>query len=88
MIEAMAWYDWLGLCGVAMVLIAYAQLQLRRMDAHGVTFPLVNLIGSLLILLSLWFKPNLSAIVIEAAWAAISLFGLWSALRASRRPPQ
>ncbi len=69
-----------GLVGVLMTLVAYAAVQLHRMNAVGAPALLMNFLGSSLILVSLSQHFNLSAAAIEGAWAAISLFGLIGAL--------
>jgi hypothetical protein len=73
----------LGLIGVFLVLLMYFMLQLRRIRSQTLTYSLVNAIGSLLILVSLYFYFNLSSAVIETAWLAISLFGIYKAVRDS-----
>lgn len=77
--------DLIGYAGVFMVLVAYTLLQARRMDGNGVMYPLVNLIGAILILISLFYKPNMPAIVMEAAWAVVSVVGIYFALRARKK---
>lgn len=69
--------DLLGLLGVACILVAYAAIQFDRMKASDRLYSLLNLAGALLILVSLTVDFNLSAIVMESAWAAISLYGLF-----------
>ena len=69
--------DVLGLLGVALILIAYAAIQFNRMEASDRLYSLLNLAGALLILVSLTVDFNLSAIVMESAWAVISLYGLF-----------
>jgi hypothetical protein len=84
----LAWYDGVGLLGVLLVLLAYGLQQARRMDGHGLAFPLTNGVGALLILVALAYEPNLSAIAMELAWLAVSLYGIVRALaerRAARR---
>jgi paired small multidrug resistance pump len=77
--------DLIGYAGVLMVLIAYSFLQARRMDGNGVLYPLINLIGAILILISLLYKPNMPAIVMEAAWAVVSVIGIFFAFRARKK---
>ena len=69
-----------GLVGVLTTLVAYAAVQLHRLSAVGAPALLMNFLGSALILVSLSQDFNLSAALIEAAWAALSLFGLVRAL--------
>ncbi|HET7588063.1 MAG TPA: hypothetical protein VFL45_08295 [Gammaproteobacteria bacterium] len=72
----------LGLIGVFLVLLMYFMLQIGKIRAETLTYSLVNACGSVLILVSLYFYFNLSSAVIETAWLAISLFGIYKALRA------
>lgn len=80
----LTWFDLAGMAGVGMVLAAYALLTSGRLAAQGTAYLLLNLTGSAAILLSLTQSFNLSAIVIQIAWIAISLYGLVRAWRARR----
>ena len=71
------WYDWVGILGVISILVSYLLLQLEKLSADSLNYSLANLIGALLIILSLLYEFNLSAMIIESAWALISLFGIW-----------
>ncbi len=71
------WHDWAGYIGVALVLLAYLLLQARSLHGNGLTYQLLNVFGALGVLLSLLFGSfNLSAFVMEAAWLAISMYGI------------
>ena len=76
----MSLWEAAGLVGVVTTLVAYAGVQMHRLSAVGAPSLLMNFLGSALILVSLSQDFNLSAAAIEAAWAAISLFGLVRAL--------
>ena len=65
-----------GLAGVLMVLVAYVGAQLERMDPVKAPALLLNLGGSLLILLSMVRVFNVSAFFMEAAWALTAIYGL------------
>ena len=70
----------IGLVGSASFLIAFAYANaVERMDP--VRFNLLNLVGAILLLISLSVHFNLAAFVLEAAWAVIALWGLLRALR-------
>lgn len=68
--------DAAGLAGVLLILIAYAAATIGRLDPKRAPSLAANLVGASLILLSLARDFNLSAAVIEAAWALIALLGL------------
>jgi hypothetical protein len=69
-------FDAAGLVGVGLILVAYAGAQLGRLETTRPPALLINLAGSSLILLSLVHAFNLSAAIVEGAWALIALFGL------------
>ena len=68
---------YLGLLGVVLVLVAYVLLQAQKLSQNSALFYVINLIGSILILGSLYFHPNLPSVVIEIAWLIISVLGIW-----------
>ena len=65
-----------GLVGVALILIAYAAAQLEKLEPRAAPALVMNFIGASLILISMIKAFNLSAFVVEGAWALIALFGL------------
>lgn len=73
--------DVIGLIGVLIILITYGALTLEKMDPKGWRYSAGNGVGAVLILISLYYSFNLASFVIEIAWLAISLFGLWKAWR-------
>lgn len=68
--------DILGVIGVGLILVAYAGATTGRLDPKQATALMLNLIGALLILGSLYFDFNLSAVLMEGAWALVALIGL------------
>lgn len=68
--------DVLGLIGVAVILITYFLTQAGRIRPPQFAYSFCNLLGSSLILFSLFFDWNLSAAVVEGSWALISLYGV------------
>jgi hypothetical protein len=78
-------FDLAGFVGVLLIVIAYLLLQLDKLPSSSLSFSLLNAVGSLLIILSLVFKFNLSAFLIEVFWFLISLIGLSKWLAARKR---
>lgn len=72
----MTWQDVAGLIGVAMILVAYAGAQARKLDPLKAPALLTNFVGAGLVLMSLTVKFNLSAFIMEASWALVALWGL------------
>ena len=68
--------DIAGLVGVALMLAAYALGQLGRLRMDALPALLMNLAGAALVLLSLLYRFNLAAFLMESAWALVALLGL------------
>lgn len=81
----MSWADAAGVTGVVLILVAYAGATMGRLDPKRAPALALNLVGASLILLSLAFAFNLSAFLMEAAWALVALIGLVR-LAVTRRP--
>ena len=72
----MSLFDAAGVAGVVMILTAYAGATSGKLDPKRPKALLLNLFGAGLILLSLAHDFNLSAFLMEAAWAAVAGVGL------------
>lgn len=72
----MSLVDALGVVGVLLILIAYAGAQTGRLEPREAPSLVMNLVGACLILWSLSYKFNLSAVLMEGAWALVALYGL------------
>ena len=70
------WYDILGTVGVAVIILTYVLLQLERIRSDQLSYSLLNAVGALLILISLYFSFNFPSFVVEFFWLLISLFGI------------
>jgi len=68
--------DIAGLVGVGLILAGYAAATIGRLHPKGAPSLAINFVGASLILLSLMRNFNLSAAIVEGAWALIALVGL------------
>src|SRR6266702_3759716 len=80
MVANLTSFDLAGFIGVVMIVIAYLLLQLDKLPSSSLSYSLLNAAGALLIIISLIFKFNLSAFIVEVFWFLISLLGLWRSL--------
>jgi hypothetical protein len=78
--------DILGLIGSALFIGAFAYANVAK-QLNKVWFNLANLVGAVLLLISLSVTFNLAAFVLEAAWGAIAAVGLVLAVREKLRKP-
>ena len=72
--------NWVGYFGFLLVLITYSLNISNKIKATGLSYSLINLIGSVCLLYSLYHTPNWPSILIECAWLAVSLYGVVRAL--------
>ena len=79
--------DIVGLVGSALFIAAFAYANVAK-ELNKIVFNLANLVGAILLLISLSVTFNLAAFVLEAVWGAIAAVGLVLALRAKLGKPQ
>ena len=70
------WFDIVGTIGVAVIVITYVLLQTGKVRSEQLAYSVLNGLGAAMILVSLWFEPNMPSIVVESFWLLISLFGV------------
>ena len=76
--------DFVGFAGMALIVGAYAYVTASKSPnpflLHG-----ANFVGALLLVLSLLVNTNLPALLLEATWAAVAVFGLIKAASKSKK---
>ena len=80
-IYSLSFLDWVGIIGSLMIAGGYYGVSNNYFSPEKLTYHLINLVGSLLILLSLYFKPNPGAILIELLWIFIASLGVYNYFR-------
>ena len=70
-------HDMIGTIGVIMVLIVHLLLQIEKIHSSSLMYSIANLIGGILVILSLMNTWNLSSFIIEVAWCLISIYGIY-----------
>jgi predicted membrane protein len=79
-----AWYDFAGNIGVALMVLGYLLLQAEKIRSSDLSYSLMNVIGALLVVVSLLYRFNLSALFMELFWFVISIYGLIKFARRGR----
>jgi hypothetical protein len=69
--------DPIGIIGVVLLLYAYFGLSAGQLNAHSLRYQFLNFFAAWLILFSLYFHWNTPSVLIEIAWIAISLVGIY-----------
>ncbi len=77
--------DIVGNIGVVCFLLGFFLLQKEKLRHDDMAYLLLNLSGAVLLMASLLIHWNLSAFLLEAAWACISMYGIFK--KFTRRNP-
>ena len=68
-------FDIIGMSGTLLVVGCFFLLQLKKITPTSLTYNLMNLVGAILLLVSLCYNFNLASFVIELFWIMASLIG-------------
>jgi multidrug transporter EmrE-like cation transporter len=68
--------DLVGNVGVVMLMVTYLMLQLDKIKSADLSYSVLNAVGASLIVASLVFDFNLSAMLMEVFWVLISFIGI------------
>ena len=70
-------FDWIGIMGSLLIAGAYYGVSNEYFSPKKLLYHLINLIGSFSILISLYYKPNPGAIIIELLWIFIAILSIY-----------
>ncbi len=84
MLSDLTFVDYVGIAGSLVISGAYLAVSRGWVAAERPAFQLLNLSGALMILLSLYYRPNAGAIIIEVLWVGIAIFALTAYWRRRR----
>ncbi len=86
LLDSLTIADAIGSFGALVVVSAYFATQMRMMNSEDLMFPILNLLGSVLIVYSLLQNFNLASMLIEGFWIIISLIGILQYFRLRKAP--
>ena len=58
------------------MVLGYLLLQAEKIRSSDLSYSLMNGVGALLVVISLLYRFNLSAFLVESFWLVISVYGL------------
>lgn len=70
-------FQFIGFLGMICVVGAYFLLQIGKASSDSVVFLSINLIGAVLLIISLLVHFNLGSFLIEVFWIIITLIGFY-----------
>ncbi len=74
-------YQIIGFVGMLFIVYAYLLLQIKKYTITSFSYQVLNLIGAILLLISLFVHFNLGSFIIEVFWIIITLFGMYKNLK-------
>jgi predicted membrane protein len=69
-------YQWIGFFGMIFIVVAYLLLQTNKYTISSMPYQLLNLVGAILLLISLFVHFNLGSFIIEVFWIIITIYGI------------
>jgi hypothetical protein len=72
--------------GALLILSAFTAAQLGSMDPHSRVYLALNLVGSTVLAALAWHERQWGFLLLEAVWAAVSLWGLVQLARGRSLP--
>jgi predicted membrane protein len=78
-------YQWTGFLGMSFVVIAYLFLQTNQYTINSLQYQLLNLIGAILLLISLFVHFNLGSFIIEIFWIIITIYGIVTNIKRKKK---
>lgn len=73
--------DIIGVIGVFIIISTYFVLQIEKIKSTDFIYSILNILGSLMILVSIFKYWNLSSFLIEFFWILISLIGIFKSIQ-------
>ncbi|WP_164503504.1 CBU_0592 family membrane protein [Pleionea sediminis] len=73
---AFEWYDAIGALGSLLIIGAFFFLQIEKIKSDSMSYSILNGLGAVLVLISVFYSFNLAALILQLFWLAISAIGI------------
>lgn len=70
------WIDVVGWIGAGLVLVAYALLSAGKLDARGIVYQLMNVLGAVGMLINGYVRGALPSAALNLVWMGIGIYVL------------
>lgn len=68
--------DVVGMIGVFCIILGFYLLQANKTTSNSLLYLYLNLMGALLLLISLLYNWNFASVVVQVMWLFISVYGI------------
>ena len=75
----------IGWIGVIALLAAYALVSTKKVEGDSITYQLLNLLGSALLIVNSFYYRALPSVGVNIAWVGIAIYGMTRAARNIKR---
>jgi len=79
------WFDAIGWVGAVALLIAYAMVSHKKLEADSAMYQLLNISGSILLAANTIFYGSYPSTFVNLIWAAIAVFAIAARKRVASR---
>jgi len=79
------WFDAIGWAGAAFLLVAYAMISSKKLEADSTTYQLLNIVGSVFLVANTIFYRAYPSSFVNVIWAAIAILSIATRSRLSSR---
>jgi uncharacterized membrane protein len=79
------WFDAIGWIGATLLLVAYAMISSKKLEADATAYQLLNIIGSVLLVANTIFYRAYPSSFVNLIWAGIAIFSIATRRRLSSR---
>jgi hypothetical protein len=70
------WFDAIGWAGAAFLLVAYAMISCKKLEADSTTYQFLNIVGSLFLVANTIFYRAYPSSFVNVIWAAIAVLSI------------
>jgi len=70
------WFDAIGWLGAAFLLVAYAMISSKKLEADSTTYQLLNIIGSVFLVANTIFYRAYPSSFVNVIWAVIAILSI------------
>jgi hypothetical protein len=70
------WFDAIGWAGAAFLLVAYAMISSKKLEADSTRYQLLNIVGSLFLVANTIFYRAYPSSFVNVIWAGIAVFSI------------
>ena len=74
-------YQWIGFAGTLLIAWAYFILQMGKYTIDSLPYQILNLVGAILLIISLFVHFNFGSFMMEIFWISITVYGIYKIVK-------